>query len=121
MVISNNTYPNVRKVAGSLGPLEDGQTAIIIGGGPAGSSCAITLKMMGRKLGSEINVIIYEGRKFDEGCIKRTWVLAPPLVQTLVNVLLDFLSGSKTYHEIVRDAGILRLSLKFLKGITTTS
>lgn len=87
MIISKNVHPNVLKGGSLLGPLEDGQTAIIIGGGPAGSSCAITLKMMGRKLGRDINVIIYEGSKFDEGCIKRVGVLAPPLVQTLEEVM----------------------------------
>ncbi len=66
-----------------MGPLEDGQTAIIIGGGPAGTSCAITLKRMGRELGRDINVIIYEGMKFDDNCIKRVGVLSPPLTQTL--------------------------------------
>lgn len=70
-----------------MGPLEDGQTVIIIGGGPAGSSCAITLKTMGRELGRDVNVIIYENSKFDTNCIKRVGVLAPPLVQTLEEVM----------------------------------
>ncbi len=83
MESSSNSYPKAEKGNRSLGPLEDGQTAIIIGGGPAGSSCAITLKMVGKKLGRDINVIIYEGKKFDEDCIKRVGVLAPPLTQTL--------------------------------------
>lgn len=87
MVTSNNGHPNILTGNRSMGPLEDGQTAIIIGGGPAGSSCAITLKMMGRKLGREINVIIYEGMKFDDSCIKRVGVLAPPLTQTLEEVI----------------------------------
>ncbi len=79
--------PNRPRDKDPLGPLEDGQTAIIIGGGPAGSSCAITLKMMGRQLGRDINVIIYEGRKFDDDCIKRVGVLAPPLTQTLEEII----------------------------------
>ncbi|MCQ4574040.1 MAG: NAD(P)/FAD-dependent oxidoreductase [Candidatus Brocadiales bacterium] len=87
MSISDNYHPNVARVSHSLGPLEDGQTAIIIGGGPAGSSCAITLKMMGKKLGRDINVIIYEGMKFNEDCIKRVGVLSPPLKETLEEVL----------------------------------
>ncbi|MFQ5956771.1 MAG: NAD(P)/FAD-dependent oxidoreductase, partial [Candidatus Brocadiales bacterium] len=41
--------------------------------------------------------------------------------RALVNVLIDFLSGTKTYRQIVRDSGILKLSLKFLKGICITS
>lgn len=71
----------------SLGPLRDGQRVIIIGGGPAGTSCAITLRGMGKKLGREIDVILYEGRVFDAACIKRVGVLAPPIVQTFEEVL----------------------------------
>lgn len=70
-----------------LGPLQDSQTVIIIGGGPAGSSCAISLKTLGRRLGKDINVVLYEGRRFDPDCIKRVGVLAPPLVQTLEETL----------------------------------
>ena len=77
----------LRKGNDSMGPLEDGQTAIIIGGGPAGSCCAITLKLLGKKLGRDINVIMYEDRTFDENCIKRVGVLAPPLTQTLEEVI----------------------------------
>jgi len=70
-----------------LGPLEDGQRVIIIGGGPAGSSCAIALKNLGRKLGRDIDVVLYEGTQYGPDSIKRVGVLAPPLVQTLENTL----------------------------------
>uniref|UniRef100_UPI004024CC4D NAD(P)/FAD-dependent oxidoreductase n=1 Tax=Candidatus Tripitaka californicus TaxID=3367616 RepID=UPI004024CC4D len=70
-----------------LGPLEDGQRVIIIGGGPAGSSCAIALKNLGRKLGRDIDVVLYEGMQYGPDSIKRVGVLAPPLVQTLENTL----------------------------------
>lgn len=71
----------------SLGPLEDAQRVIIIGGGPAGSSCAIALKSLGRKLGRAIEVFLYEGRSYGSDTIKRVGVLAPPIVQTLENIL----------------------------------
>ena len=87
MVIPNGSQPNLLTGNKSMGPLEDGQTAIIIGGGPAGSSCAITLKTMGRKLGREINVVLYEGMRFDDRCIKRVGVLAHPLTQTLEEMI----------------------------------
>lgn len=87
MVIPNDGQPNLLTGNKSMGPLEDGQTAIIIGGGPAGSSCAITLKTMGRKLGREINVVLYEGMRFDDRCIKRVGVLAHPLTQTLEEMI----------------------------------
>jgi flavin-dependent dehydrogenase len=70
-----------------LEPLEDGQRVIIIGGGPAGSSCAIALKNLGKKLGRDIEVVLYEGMQYGPDCIKRVGVLAPPIVQTLENVL----------------------------------
>ncbi|MFN3466924.1 MAG: NAD(P)/FAD-dependent oxidoreductase [Candidatus Brocadiales bacterium] len=70
-----------------LGPLEDGQRVIIIGGGPAGSSCAIALKKLGRKLGRDIDVVLYEGMQYGPDSMKRVGVLAPPVVQTLENVL----------------------------------
>lgn len=37
-----------------LGPLENGQTVIIVGGGPAGASCAIALKNIARESGTTI-------------------------------------------------------------------
>ncbi len=70
-----------------LQPLEDGQRVIIIGGGPAGSSCAIALKSLGRKLGRDIEIVLFEGMQYGPECIKRVGVLAPPLVQTLENTL----------------------------------
>ena len=70
-----------------LEPLEDGQRVIIIGGGPAGSSCAIALKNLSRKLGRDIEVVLYEGIQFGPDCIKRVGVLAPPIVQTLEQTL----------------------------------
>jgi hypothetical protein len=41
--------------------------------------------------------------------------------RALVNVLIDFLSGTKTYREIVSDTGITKLSVKFLKGLTIST
>jgi flavin-dependent dehydrogenase len=70
-----------------LEPLEDGKRVIVIGGGPAGSSCAIALKNLSRKLGRDIEVFLFEGRSFGPDCVKRVGVLAPPIVQTLENTL----------------------------------
>jgi flavin-dependent dehydrogenase len=47
-----------------LGPLCDGQTAVIIGGGPSGVSCAIALKNLAQLLNRNINVVLYEGKQF---------------------------------------------------------
>jgi len=64
-----------------LGPLGDGQTAVIIGGGPSGAACAIALKNLAVELGRKIEVIIYEGKTFageihHNQCVG---VLSPPL------------------------------------------
>lgn len=48
----------------TLGPLRDGSTAVIIGGGPAGVSCAIALKRRAREMGRSIDVVLYESKTF---------------------------------------------------------
>ncbi|MBM3239603.1 NAD(P)/FAD-dependent oxidoreductase [Candidatus Poribacteria bacterium] len=64
-----------------LGPLYSGQTAVIIGGGPSGVGCAIALKNLAQLLNRNINVILYEGKQFQEArhynqCVG---VLSPPI------------------------------------------
>ena len=65
----------------SLGPLGKHDVIVIIGGGPAGSSCAIKLKKMALQKGLEPRIIIYEGKRFEK---KRYYnqclgVLSPPI------------------------------------------
>ena len=69
-----------REIKSSLGPLEDGQSVAIIGGGPSGAACAITLKNLAAEMGKEIDVILYEGKEFSgephyNQCVG---VLSPP-------------------------------------------
>ncbi|MDO9066160.1 MAG: hypothetical protein Q7U96_03650, partial [Chloroflexota bacterium] len=64
-----------------LGPLRSGQTVAIIGGGPAGASCAIALLNAAQTRGVKIEVVIYEGKDFSgefhhNQCVG---VLSPPL------------------------------------------
>ncbi len=64
-----------------LGPLEDNDTVVIIGGGPAGSSCAIRLKKLSAQKGIHPRIILYEGKRFEKKkyynqCLG---VLSPPL------------------------------------------
>jgi len=71
--------------SGSLGPLEGGQRVAIIGGGPAGSACAIALLDLAQKMDRRIEVIIYEGKEFGgemhhNQCVG---VLSPPLEEVL--------------------------------------
>ena len=63
-----------------LGPLVDGNTVIIIGGGPAGTSCAISLLSQAKKRGITIKVILYEWKKFDNITHNEcAGVLSPPI------------------------------------------
>ncbi len=68
-----------------LGPLEDGQTVVIIGGGPAGTACALTLSRLARKRNIELNIVLYEGKDFGKEqhfnpCVG---VLSPPIREIL--------------------------------------
>ncbi|MHC4182006.1 MAG: NAD(P)/FAD-dependent oxidoreductase [Planctomycetota bacterium] len=68
-----------------LGPLEDGQTVVIIGGGPAGTSCAITLNRLAKRRNIDLNVVLYEGKDFGKSeqfnpCVG---VLSPPIEEIL--------------------------------------
>ncbi len=49
-----------------LGVLKDGDTVVIIGGGPAGSGCAISILSQAKNRNMNINVVIYEYKTFDE-------------------------------------------------------
>ncbi len=68
-----------------LGPLEDGQTVVIIGGGPAGTSCAIKLSKLAKRRNIDLNVVLYEGKDFGKSeqfnpCVG---VLSPPIEEIL--------------------------------------
>jgi flavin-dependent dehydrogenase len=83
-----------------LGPLRSGQTVAIIGGGPAGASCAIALLNAAQKRGVRIEVVIYEGKDFGgefhhNQCVG---VLSPPLD----SVLSDDLGVSFPHHLVQR-------------------
>ncbi len=83
-----------------MGPLRDGQTVAIIGGGPAGASCAIALLNAAQKLGVQIEVVIYEGKDFGgevhhNQCVG---VLSPPLDR----VLCDGLGVAFPLHLVQR-------------------
>lgn len=61
--------------------LSDRATVVIIGGGPAGSSCAIKLKKLALKIGINPRIIIYEGKLFEKKSYYNQClgVLSPPL------------------------------------------
>lgn len=51
----------------ALGPLKNQSTVVIIGGGPAGTSCGIALKHLAKEKNIDINVILYEMKDFEGG------------------------------------------------------
>jgi len=68
-----------------LGPLEDGQTVVVIGGGPGGTSCAIALSRLAKKRNIDLNIVLYEGKDFGKNeqfnpCVG---VLSPPIEEIL--------------------------------------
>ncbi|MEK6765447.1 MAG: hypothetical protein AABY49_04365 [Planctomycetota bacterium] len=68
-----------------LGPLEDGQTVVVIGGGPGGTSCAITLSRLAKRRNIDLNIVLYEGKDFgkDEQFNPCVGVLSPPIEEIL--------------------------------------
>ncbi len=68
-----------------FGPLEEGQTVVIIGGGPAGTSCAITLSRLARIRNINLNIVMYEGKDFgkDKQFNPCVGVLSPPIKEIL--------------------------------------
>lgn len=73
----------------SLGALQHGQRAAIIGGGPGGTACAIALKNLAAERGIEIDVVLYEGKVFrgETHYNQCVGVLSPPLERILTQEL----------------------------------
>jgi len=68
-----------------MGPLEEGQTVVVIGGGPGGTSCAITLSRLAKRRNINLNIVLYEGKDFgkDEQFNPCVGVLSPPIEEIL--------------------------------------
>jgi flavin-dependent dehydrogenase len=82
-----------------MGALQDRCTVAIIGGGPGGAACAIALKNLAAESGTEIDVVLYEGKVFDgethyNPCVG---VLSPPIKEILNEEL-----GVPFPHHLVR-------------------
>jgi flavin-dependent dehydrogenase len=50
----------------NLGFLKDKDVVVIIGGGPAGTSCAIKLKKLSAQKGIHPEIYVYEGKRFEK-------------------------------------------------------
>jgi flavin-dependent dehydrogenase len=75
-----------------MGPLRDGQTAVIIGGGPGGVACGLALLKLARSLGRQIRVILYDGKAFvgETHYNQCVGVLSPPIEAILAQVDVPF-------------------------------
>ena len=73
----------------SMGPLQNGSSVAIIGGGPGGTACAIALLHQAAELGRDIHVTIYEGKVFAEDTHHNqcAGVVSPPITDILENQL----------------------------------
>ncbi len=63
--------------------LERDKGVAIIGGGPGGVGCALTLKSMARERGEDIRVVVFEGKRFGEHYNQCAGVLSHPLGEIL--------------------------------------
>jgi flavin-dependent dehydrogenase len=68
-----------------LGPLGGGETVAIVGGGPAGASCAISLKHLAAKRRIALNVLLYEAKDLDgeQQYNQCAGLLSPPIVEVM--------------------------------------
>lgn len=66
-------------------PLSDGARVVIIGGGPGGTGCALTLQNMAVQTGRRIQITILEGKQFsgERHYNQCAGVLSPPLPELL--------------------------------------
>jgi flavin-dependent dehydrogenase len=72
-------------IASTFPEISDKSTIVIIGGGPAGASCAIKLKKLSQEKGITPRIVVYEGKSFEKKshynqCIG---VLSPPIENIL--------------------------------------
>jgi len=72
-----------------LGPLQDGTTAVVIGGGPGGTAAAITLRREAQRLGRNIRVVIIEEKHFagERQHNQCAGVLSPPVAELITDEL----------------------------------
>ncbi len=63
--------------------LKDGSVVAVIGGGPAGCACAITLMREASRRGMVLRVVLFEGKDFQVHYNQCVGVLSPPLTSIL--------------------------------------
>ncbi len=71
-----------------LGPLRDGARIVVVGGGPGGSACALSLLRGARASGRRVEVSILEPKRFGVDHNQCAGVLSPP-IQAVLHDELD--------------------------------
>ncbi len=66
-----------------LGPLRNGGRVAVIGGGPGGTSCAMTIVKEARKKSLEVEVTLYEPKYFGHHYNQCFGVISPPILDIL--------------------------------------
>ncbi len=77
-----------------LGPLKDGSSVVIVGGGPAGCSCAMALKREAALRNITVDVSIYEYKNFGSHFNQCLGILSPPLLELLQEYFDIILPGA---------------------------
>lgn len=77
--------------------LVNGSVVVIIGGGPAGCSCAIKLHQMAEERGIDLKIVLFEGKDFDLHYNQCVGVLSPPIEKILAQEL-----SMSIPHELIK-------------------
>ena len=104
-------------LSASQSPLKDDQVVVIIGGGPAGTSCAIKLKKLALQKIINLRIVIYEGKRFEKKSYYNQClgVISPPLNKIMEeeldvpfpwNIIQKKINGYYVYS----DKNVLKLS-----------
>lgn len=91
------------RLSASQNLLQNNSVVVIIGGGPAGSTCAIKLKKLALKKGINPRIIIYEGKRFEKKSYYNQClgVLSPPLK----SIMEEELAVPFPWHIIQKEIG----------------
>ncbi len=77
----------------NLGPLQAGQTVVVVGGGPAGTGCAIMLRHLAIGKGMPLRVMLFEDKDFSVQQNVCVGVLSPPFQHLLGQLQLSLPTG----------------------------
>jgi len=99
-----DSFRNSKKRASdpkTINPFKDNSIIVIIGAGPAGSSCAIKLKKLALQRGINPRIILYEGKRFEKKSYYNQClgVLSPPLGK----IMEDDLGVAFPWHIIQKE------------------